>query len=153
MLLVVGAPRKRQWQTGSKWTSNCQGYTGTRLCAERKTPTHLHLHQLNTHTDHWYTSKHKVLLVAISNHIRQCPTAGNSGVLAGYKGTRFGVASRSCKLTKCQVHIPTKQKSSQRRALKHANPQNINGETGVRAVCKNSASLVGAKMWIRSKNA
>lgn len=69
------------------------------------------MHTWQIHLAHPQTNT--VLLVAISNHIRASPTFGNSGVLAGYKDTRFGFASGNSKLTsdKClhlhnEVEIP-----------------------------------------------
>lgn len=53
--------------------------------------THTHTHKQNeyafTPTD--IHSTH-IVLVAISNYIRPCPTTESSGVLAGYKNTRSG---------------------------------------------------------------
>lgn len=56
-----------------------------------------------------YTYEHTFLLVAISNHIRPCPTLESSGVLAVYEDTRFVFAVGNSKLTSAKfLHLPNK---------------------------------------------
>lgn len=79
----------------------CIHITHTRMHAHtdksnlKHTLIHIHTHHMSSVTA--YTYEHTFPLVAISNHIRPCPTSESSGVLAGYKDTMLGTVVRKSK--------------------------------------------------------
>lgn len=106
-------PDVRRRNSSYKLMTDCRGtqglttHTHTHKSSQKYTLICIQNHCMNTFIT--YTYEHTFLLVAISNHIRPCPTLESSGVLAVYKDTRFVFAVGNSKLTSAKfLRLPNK---------------------------------------------